>query len=218
LGERGAPCRVVAIARDGKYNSLTEPAMPYIYFPLSQRFAGEAALLVRTRGDERPLAAAVRAELLAIDETVPALQIMTLDGQLRAATFVERAMAALVTALGALSVFLSTVGLYALASYVVRRRSRETGIRIALGAQPRDILLELIGDLKWPILVGLSAGVALAFAVASIAARSMYGVTARDPITYVLSSATLMIVVLAATLWPARGALQADPVTVLRTE
>ncbi len=218
IGERRALCRIVGIARDGKYNSLTEQAGPYIYFPLSQRYTGEAALIVRTHSDERRAIGAVRAELAAIDKSVPALQIMTIGSQLRLATFVERTTAAVISALGALCVFLSMVGLYGLASYLARRSAREIGIRVALGARPRDVVVGLLLQLRWPVAAGLCAGLAASFILARLTTSSMYGVSATDLSTYATAASALVAVTSAAILMPAYRAAHTDPACVLRAE
>jgi predicted permease len=211
-------CEIVGVARDGKYNRLAEAPDPYIYFPFSQRFAGEATLFLQTAGDERPLIAPLRHEIEAIDRGVPALQIMTMDGLLRAATAVERLTASLVSALGMLGLFLAIVGLYGLVSYLVGRRTREIGIRMALGARPVDIAREVLRQAAVPIASGLGAGLALAFVVATVTAGSMYGVSAADPLTYAAASAVLAAVTLAASLVPARRAALVDPSHALRRE
>jgi hypothetical protein len=218
IGDGQTTCEIVGIARDGKYNKLAEAPDPYIYFPFSQRFAGEATVFLRTAGDERPLIGPLRHEIEAIDRGVPALQIMTMDGQLRAATAVERVTALLVSALGLLGVFLAFVGLYGLVSYLVGRRTREIGIRMALGARPIDVARQILRQAAMPIVGGLAAGLALAFAVATATAGSMYGVSAADPLTYAGASTLLAAVTLAASLVPAHRAARVDPSHALRHE
>jgi predicted permease len=218
IGENQTVCRIVGIARDGKYNSLTETADAYLYLPLSQRYTGEAAFLVRTHGDERAAIAAVRAELAAIDRSIPALQIMTIGNQLRLATFVERTTAALVTGLGALCLFLSIVGLYGLASYVARRSTREIAVRVALGARPRDVVYRLLLQLRWPVACGIGGGLVFSFLLARLTASSMYGVSATDVTTYAASASMLVTVILIALVGPARRAARTDPASVLRAE
>ena len=218
IGERRTACRIVGIARDGKYNSLTEHADPYIYFPLSQRYTGEAAFIVRTQGDERGAISAVRAALAAIDKSVPALQVMTIGSQLRLATFAERTTAALVSALGALCLFLSMVGLYGLASYLARRGARDIGVRVALGARSRDVAVGLLAQLGRPIATGLSAGLVLSFLLGRLTAASLYGVSASDFTTYATAASVLVAVAVAALLMPALRAARTDPASVLRAE
>jgi putative ABC transport system permease protein len=149
---------------------------------------------------------------------VPALQIMTMRDHLRAATAVERATAALVSALGLLGLFLALVGLYGLVSYLVGRRTREIGIRMALGARPIDIARHTLRQAAAPIASGLGAGLALAFVVATVTAGSIYGVSATDPLSYAMASTALAAVTLAASLVPARRAARVDPSDALRRE
>ena len=214
----GTPCEIVGVARDGKYNSLTEKPAPYIYFPFSQRFAGEATLVVRTAGDERAIVGPLRREMESIDRAVPALQIMTMRDHLRAATAVERLTAALVSALGLLGLFLAVVGLYGLVSYLVGRRTREIGIRMAVGARPADIARDTLRQAAVPIAAGLVLGTAIAIVVTSLTARSIYGISAADPLMYAGTSVALAVVTVAASLIPARRASRVDPAHALRSE
>ena len=190
VGRNRTPCAIVGVARDAKYNALTEAADAYLYFPFSQRFAGEATLLVRTSTDERALVAPLRREIAAIDRSVPTLQVMTLGEHLRAATAVERLTASLVSSLGLLGVFLALVGLYTLMSFLVHSRLHEIGVRMALGARPVDIVRQTLAQAARPIASGIGAGVLLAFAIASAIASSVYGVSAFDPLTYVGTAAS----------------------------
>jgi putative ABC transport system permease protein len=211
-------CEIVGVARDGKYNRLAEAPDPYIYFPFSQRFAGEATVFLRAAGDERTLIAPLRHEIDALDRGVPALRIMTMTDHLRAATAVERVTASLVSALGLLGLFLAIVGLYGLVSYLVRRRTREIGIRMALGARPIDIAREVLRQAAVPIASGLGVGLALAVVVATLTAGSMYGVSAADAPTYAAAAAIVAAVTLVASLVPARRAALVDPSHALRRD
>jgi putative ABC transport system permease protein len=121
-----------------------------------------------------------------------------------------------VSALGLLGLFLAVVGLYGLVSYLVGRRTREIGIRMALGARPIDVARQILRQAALPVAGGLAAGLALAVAVASVTAGSMYGVSAADPLTYAAASTILAAVTLAASLVPARRAARVDPSHALR--
>jgi ABC-type antimicrobial peptide transport system permease subunit len=173
---------------------------------------------VRTSGDERALVGPLRREMASIDRAVPALQIMTMRDHLRAATAVERLTAALVSALGLLGLFLAVVGLYGLVSYLVGRRTREIGIRMAIGARPADIARDTLRQAAVPIAAGLVLGTAIAIVVTSLTARSIYGVSAADPLMYAFTSVALAVVTLAASLIPARRAARVDPAHALRGE
>lgn len=218
LGAAGTPCDIVGIARDAKYNSLGEAAQPYIYFPLAQRPGGEATLLARVSGDERAFVAPLRQTMDAIDRGVPALQIETMRDHLHAAAAVERVTTVLVTALAAAALFLALVGLYALIAYLVGCRVREIGIRAALGASRSQIVRDVLHRAARPVGAGIAAGLVLARAVAAAVAGSIYGVTAGDPVVYLVASVLIVIVAAGATAVPARRAARLDPALVLRRD
>jgi predicted lysophospholipase L1 biosynthesis ABC-type transport system permease subunit len=211
-------CQIVGIVQDGKYVTLNEQPVPYLYLPFEQQFAGEVTVIVRTRGAEASAMDDFRRELRALDPSMPAMQIITLREHMRLALIFERISAVLVATLGSLALLLSVVGLYGVIAYVSSRRTREIGIRMALGARPVDVLCQIVkqggGFAAAGIAIGLVAGAATARLLGSV----LYGISSYDPLTYSIACALVLGVALAATYLPARRAARVDPIQALRCE
>ncbi|RPJ52686.1 MAG: FtsX-like permease family protein, partial [Acidobacteria bacterium] len=211
-------CRVVGVARDGKYLHINEAPQPYFYVPFAQQFSGEMTVVARYRGEAGPMAAAFRREIQALDPAMPTLQILTLDEHLRLALFAERLLAALMGTLGGLGLLLSVVGLYGIVSHAVARRRREIGIRIAVGASPWQVVRGVLADGGRLTAVGLVLGVLLAIPCMKVAERLLNGISPRDPLVYGVVVLLVLAVALGATWAPARRAARVDPVSALRAE
>jgi predicted permease len=211
-------CQVVGVARDGKYLQIGEPPQPYFYLPFGQQFSGEMTVIARYRGNAGAIAAAFRREVEATDPAMPALQVVTLDEHLRLALIVERVLAALMGVLGGLGLLLSVVGLYGVVSYLAARRTREIGIRVAVGASPRQVVRAILRDGVRLALVGLVLGSAAAAATMPRAGRLLNGVSPHDPLVYVSAVILILAVTAAASYMPARRAARVDPTTALRSE
>ena len=209
---------VVGVVRNAKYMTLTEAPVPYLYLPFAQQFHGEMTVVVRVRGDERAMIAPFRRAIDAVDPAMPTLQITTLSEHLRLATFLERTLAATGLVLGALGLLLSVIGLHGVVTYLVERRTREIGIRMALGASAGDIRHHVFGQ-GWRLIgTGLAIGLALAAAAARLIATSVHGVRAADPLAFGAAAAVVASVALLALWLPARRASRTDPVVALRQQ
>jgi predicted permease len=217
-GARPRACEVVGIVQDAKYLSLLEAQQPYFYVPYGQESRGEMTVILRVRGSTAEAAAGLRREIRALDAAMPALQIMTLDEHMRLALVVERLTAGLTAVLGGLGLLLSVVGLYGVIACLVSRRTREIGIRVAIGATPGQVVRQVLRDGARLTVAGAGAGLVLAVVAMRAAASSLYGVAPWDPL--VLAGATLVLaaVALAATWLPARRAARIDPIAALRIE
>ena len=183
--EAQRPFAVVGVARDGKYGSLGEDPKPFVFYPQSQLYSAEMAVVVRAQGDPKALAATLRREVKALDATLPVYDVKTLTAHLGTALFPARAAATLVGLSGSLALLLAAIGLYGVLSYAVSLRTREIGVRVALGAQRQDVVSLVVGrGLK---LAGLGAGLglALAFGLTRFLSFLLYGVSALDPVTFV---------------------------------
>jgi predicted permease len=209
---------VVGVAQDGKYASIGEETRPYFYCLWGQRRSGDTTLLLRVRGSERAAAEQLRAMVRHAAPGTPMLQMLTLAEHLRVAVYEARIVALLVSVLGGLGLLLATVGLYGVIACLVTRRSREIGIRIAIGASPRKVLgavllrgLALAGA---GLVLGAGGAVALGGALRSV----LVGVTALDPWTHVVVALLILAVSAAASYAPARRAAGLDPVRTLRAE
>ncbi|HSK08869.1 MAG TPA: ABC transporter permease [Vicinamibacterales bacterium] len=219
VGNRAAPrdCQVAGIVRDGKYLRLGEDPEPYLYLAFDQQFSGEMTVVARTRGDAGRLAAAFRREVQAIEPAMPTLRVVTLDEHMRLALIVERVLGSFMAVLGGLGLLLSVVGLYGVVSYLVARRTREIGVRVAIGASPRRVVAEIVRDGAGLTAVGVAIGTLLALASLRLTRSLLNGVSPSDPLVYAAAIAVVVAVALLATYVPARRAARVDPVKALRT-
>ena len=208
---------IVGVARDGKYQALTEAPLPYIYRPFQQRYA-EMTLHVRLARDADEFLPLLRSEIRAVDSQLPILRLATMRSETAFATWPQRIAATLLGGCAALALLLAAVGLYGVVAYAVSQRTREIGIRMALGAGRRAVVrMVLEGSMK---LVGL--GLAIGFALSLAAGRaveSFLGQTsAADPIALVAGPLVMIACALAASWLPARRAARIDPMKALREE
>jgi len=226
-GPQGEVRRVVGIARDGKYRSLGEDPRLYVVLPLAQSaYTPGVSLLVRRGGgagvssgtaSEASLGD-LRALVRQLDPRLPALQATTLERVAAGALLPQRVASAVAGLSGLVGLVLTTIGLWGLVAFAVSRRTREVGLRIALGADRGDVLrLVLGGSLVW-VLAGLAVGLGLAIAVSPILQSLTLGVEALDPPTYAAVAGLLLAVATGAAWLPARRALRVDPVAALRAE
>ena len=207
--------QVVGIVGDVKQRNLIEATTPTVYFYTREPY-GRKTFVLRTSVPPATLAQPVVAAIRAIDPEQPVGNIKTmmqvLDGRLTS----QRFSALLLGVLAGVALLLAAVGIYSVLSYIVRGRSREIGIRTALGAQRADVLRLVIVEGMSPALVGIAAGTIAALASAKVMATLVFGVSASDPLTLAGVGATLALVALMASLVPAYRALRLDPVKILR--
>jgi ABC-type antimicrobial peptide transport system permease subunit len=217
-GVEGPFLEVVGVARDGKYRSLGERPQPYVYQPVLQSYDPKMTLVVRTTGEPQALAPAVREQIRALDANLPVADVKTLRDQLDLSLFPSRVAAWTLGGFGVLALLLAAIGVYGVVSYSVAQRTREIGVRIALGAKEKDVLRLVLGQGAWVIVVGLVVGLSLAFAATRVVAGFLYGVGATDPLTFAGVPLVLGIVALGASYLPARRATKVDPNEALRAE
>jgi macrolide transport system ATP-binding/permease protein len=217
-GPEGPFSQIVGVARDGKYWTMGEAPQPFIYFPLAQSYNSNATLVVRAEGDPHALAAGIRGAVRGLDEGLPLYDVKTMEEHLGLSLFPARVAATLLGGFGLLALLLSAVGVYGVVSYAASQRTREIGIRMALGAQRRDVLRLVGGRGLLLVTAGVALGLAGAFALTRFMASLLYGVSATDPTTFALVVALLGAVALLACYVPARRATKVDPVVALRHE
>jgi len=209
---------VAGVARDIKYHRVNEEPQSFLYLPMLQAGRTNANILVRS---ELPTAAVlnmVRASAQSLDSKVRPLETDDLEGLVQVSLFANRMAATLATVLGVLGMLLAAIGIYGVLSYTVSQRFREIGIRMALGAQSRDILRLVVGQGLRLALIGAGLGAAFGLAATSAMRSLLYGVSATDPLTF---AAVVCVVTLAggfASYIPARRALRVDPLVALRYE
>jgi predicted permease len=207
---------VVGVVRDSKEKSLTADPRPALYLPLLQNFLPELTLHVRTATPSQSLLAAVRREAQLLDPTLPIYNLQTLAQQKDGTLYTERLAAALLTLFGLLALSLAAVGIYGVLSYAVNERTREMGVRLALGARPRDLLKLIVGQGLILTFIGLAIGVGASFALTRLIAKLLFGVSATDPLTFGVIPLLLIVVALLACWIPARRATRVDPLAALR--
>jgi putative ABC transport system permease protein len=208
------PLVVVGLAGDVRqFGRGTEPR-PEIYLPMRHN---SMTLIVRTVGNPAQWAAAVRETIQRLDNRA-AINMRTLEEMVDRTAFSQRALALLMGLLGAVALLLATMGIYGVISYLVAQRTREMGIRLALGAQRHDLLKLVLGQGVRLTMIGVAAGLTLALALTRFLSSLLYGVSAADPITFASIALLFAGVALTASYLPARRAMKVDPITALRHE
>ncbi|MDP6579613.1 MAG: ABC transporter permease [Vicinamibacterales bacterium] len=218
FGRNTDPHRVIGVVQDGKYRGMREDALPYMYRPLGASYTPRVTLLARTDGDPMAMLPSVRAELRMLDSTLPIYGERTLAEQVGSAVFGERLAAMLLGVFGAIALLLATVGIYGLVANAVEQRTHEIGVRMALGADRRDVMRLVVGQGMGLVLVGVGLGLAGAVALTRAVASLLFGVSPTDATTFALAPVGLMVVALLACLLPARRATRIDPMQALRYE
>ena len=222
VGIYGKPFTIVGMVKDTKYLSLSEAPQPYFYMSFDQVHDGSGeggvALYARTDGDARGFVPILRREMSAIDPDSAGLTAMPLSDYISAAWFGPRLAALFLGVLGGISMLLAGVGLYGVMAYSVSRRSREIGIRMALGADPQGVLRMVIRRGLLLALSGCAVGLVIALGAAPQLAPLLYHVSPADPVSIAGAALFLIVVAMLASLIPAWRATRVDPVVVLRQE
>ncbi|HKW55993.1 MAG TPA: ABC transporter permease [Candidatus Acidoferrum sp.] len=213
--EKSAGWEIAGVVGDAKYNDLRREVQPTIYIPNS---GGLVSFEIRTEAAPTKLVPQIRAVVNQLDRNLPVFQIRTETEQIQHQIFAERLVARLSGFFGGLALLLACIGLYGLISYEVARRTREIGIRSALGAARRDVLRLVLTQGMRLAIVGAVVGTALALVLTRYAKEMLFGVKAEDPLTFLSVLLLLFSVTLLACLIPARRATKVDPVVALRYE
>lgn len=217
---RGAWRRIVGMTPTGKYNRLDEPPWPFFYLADQQGVSElDLGLAVRTAGDPSALAPAVRAAVRGLDPRVAPLRTVTLRSHVESAFFPQRmASGLLLLLLGGVSIVLAAIGVYGVMAYAVAQRTQEFGVRLAMGATPREVLWLVLRQSLVLTALGAAIGVVLSLALGRLVASFLNGVSPFDPMTYAAVPAFLAGVALLASGLPARRATRVDPMVALRCE
>lgn len=217
-GADGPFLRIVGIAADGKYFNIAEEPRPFVWTPMSQDYSSGATLLVRTRGAPESMFSSVRHEVQLLDPNLPLFDVKTFKEHMRLSLFPTQIAATVLGVFGLVALVLSAIGIYGITSFAVAQRTREIGIRMALGAQWADVLrLVLNHGIKLTI-IGVAIGSLGAYLVTRAITSVLYGVSATDPLTFGAVSLLLITVALLACYVPARRATKVDPLVALRYE
>src|ERR1043166_5866364 len=217
-GDQGPWLTVVGVARDGKYQSLGETPQPFLYFPLAQEYWPVLTLVARTSGEPAAAERAVRAAFQAADRDLPVFNAQTLGDHLALTTLPQRIAGFVLAGLGSLALLLAALGLYGIVAFAVAQRTREIGIRVAIGAQARDVVGLMIRKGLTPVVGGLILGLAGAAGSTRLLAAFLTGVSPGDPLTFLAVVVIFSAVALLACWAPARRATRVDPLVALRSE
>jgi len=209
---------IVGVVGDVKDDASTDDTVPEMYLPYLQNPSSLMNLLVRSTSDPLPLVQRVRSQVLAVDGNQPVYNIKTMEDVFSDSFAEPNVITSLLASFAAVALALAAIGVYGVTSYSVAQRKFEVGVRMALGAQPRNVLRLIVGQGLKLVLIGVGIGVAAAFAVTRIVSSQLYGVTATDPLIFVLVPVLLVVVAALANYIPARRALKVDPLIALRNE
>ena len=209
---------IIGVVADGKYQSLGEPPQRHLYLPSSQNFHSAMTLVLHTSGDPRNYMQLVRSTVGRLDPDLPVTDIRTMHEHLGFALYPARMTAFLFTVSGTLGLLLAMIGVYGLLAFVVRQRTREIGIRIALGARSQDVVWSVARKIVVLVASGLGLGLLAAYAATGMMTGLLYGLDARDPLTFAAAPLFLLLTAVVATAVPVRHASRLDPVVALRAE
>ena len=215
LGVKYPSCEIVGVVGDAKYQTLRSEISPTVYVPQKE---GSATFEVRTTANPETIIPAVRSIVSQLDNNLPLFDVKTQSAQIEGSLFQERLIARLSSFFGGLSLLLACIGLYGLLSYEVARRTREIGVRMALGARPSDVLRLIVSQGVVLSAAGVSLGILASLGATRYLASLLYGVHPFDPLTFAVVALLLGVVALAACFLPARRAMRVDPMVALRHE
>jgi predicted permease len=207
---------IVGIAKTIKYNGVGEADTPHMYVPLDQSYQSQVIVQARTNGNPDSVLGTVRRELQALEPTMPLQNVNTYSTILRTSLWAPRFGTSLLAVFGMLALVLAAIGLYGVISYGVSQRTREIGIRMALGASERDVRGMVVRQGLLLAAAGVVIGLLAAFGLARFVTSLLFSVSGADPVTFGGVAVMLLVVALAATYFPARKASRVDPVDALR--
>ncbi|HXU38592.1 MAG TPA: ABC transporter permease, partial [Blastocatellia bacterium] len=212
------PVQIIGVVRNTKHRSLLADTPLLVYLPELQVYDGRATLVARTTVDPASLIPAIRDEVAALDKDLSLFGVKTMSEQIDSTLWQQRTAAGLIGIFGVLALGLAAIGIYGVIAHWVVQRTREIGIRMALGASAVDVMRMILRQGLALALIGVAVGLAGAFALTRLMSSVLYGVSATDPITFALSSLLLVGVALGAGFVPARRATKVDPMIALRCE
>jgi putative ABC transport system permease protein len=218
LGDSTSALTVVGVVNDIHHDALDAPPKVELYGTYLQFTPGTMTLLVRTTGDPLALAPAIRRDVAQLDAQLPVGAMETMESRMREAVALPQLYATLFAVFAAAALVLAAIGIYGVIAYSVAQRTREIGVRMALGARPADVLRLVVRQGMAPAVAGVAVGLVGALAGARVLRSLLFGVSAADPLTIVVVTLFLAAVALTASYLPARRATRVAPTEALRYE
>jgi putative ABC transport system permease protein len=209
---------VIGMVSDARYGSALQPPHMYLYLPVTQEYQSSMVLHVKITGDPASLSAGMQREVRTLDPNLPIYNVRTLSAQLDQVLASQRVAAALISSLGLLALLLAGIGLYGVMAYAVAQRTREIGIRMALGAQSVDVQKLIVRQGMTLALMGVALGLLTSLAFTRVLNSLLFGVSATDPLTFAVIPVLMAGVALLACWIPVRRAAKLNPLVVLRCE
>jgi ABC-type antimicrobial peptide transport system permease subunit len=209
---------IVGVVGNAKLGSLKETMSRTVYYAENERFFGWQKLCVRAVGDAGALIAAIRQEVRRLDPNLPVFNVKTFADHINESISRERLIALLSGFFGLFALLLAALGLYGVMAHAVTRRTREIGVRMALGAQTGDVLWLVLGETLLLVSIGIAIGLPAALAATRLAKSLLFGLTPNDPLTITLATLSMLAIAALAGYLPARRATKIDPMAVLRHE
>lgn len=217
-GANGAWTTIVGVIGDIKHGGLEEEAQPEIYINYLQGPPVSPFIVLRTTGDPALLAESVRAEARRIDKNLPLYELRTMSALRSDAVSTRRFILLVVGAFGVLALGLAAIGVYGVMSLIVSERTREVGVRLALGAQPAELWRMIVGQAAKLAAIGVALGVIVALPLAPLLDSQLFGVQSFDPVTFIVVPLALLLIATLGALVPARHAMRIDPMTALSSD
>jgi predicted permease len=217
-GEPRPPVEIIGVSADAKYRSLLADAPLLLYVPEFQNYSGAQTLVVHTAADPEQLLGAVRSALASVDQNLPVFAVKTISEQMGDSLWQPRMAAGILGSFSIFALILAAVGLYAVVSQWMGQRTREIGIRMALGAKPQDVMRLTLGYGTGLALWGIVAGILFASVLTRFVSALLFGTSSSDVLTMAVIAVFLLLVALAACFVPARRAMRVDPMVALRHE
>ena len=208
--------QIIGVVGHVRHEGLDRDPRPQVYWPYAQRTQDRVAMAVKTAGDPAAMTSAIRAAIREIDPNQPLYDVFPMSDFIARTLLAQRLNLVLVGSFAVLALLLASIGLYGVVSHLTARRSREFGIRLAVGATPAHLITTVLRESLTRASIGLAAGLLLAGLITRLLSTLIHGVTALDPLTYTSVSVLMLIVILVASYVPARRASLIDPVSALR--
>ena len=212
------PVEIIGVVKDTRYRTLLADAPPILYLPVLQAYDGRTTLVIHTTGDISGMITTISREVAEVDKNLPLFAVKSMSEQVAITLWQQRLAAGLIGLFGVLALALAAIGLYGVISHSVSLRTREIGIRMALGADRMNIVGLVVKQGLVLAVVGVALGIAAAVALTKFMSSVLYEVSATDPATFIVVSATLIAVALLASYIPARSATKVDPLVALKCE